>query len=55
MIDRPPEGFPGANPTGRVDIPLGNGPAYVYEKDVQVVGPDVYGLDADHDGLGCES
>jgi len=33
----------------------GNGPAYVYEKDVQVVGPDVYGLDADHDGLGCES
>jgi hypothetical protein len=33
----------------------GNGPWYVQEKDVRVVGPDVFGLDADHDGYGCES
>ena len=31
----------------------GNGPAYV-RGPVQVVGRDVYGLDADHDGIGCE-
>jgi hypothetical protein len=31
----------------------GNGPAYV-QGPVKVVGPDVYGLDADHDGIGCE-
>jgi resuscitation-promoting factor RpfB len=31
----------------------GNGPAYVHGT-VQVVGKDIYGLDADHDGLGCE-
>lgn len=31
----------------------GNGPAYV-RGPVQVVGKDVYGLDADHDGVGCE-
>jgi hypothetical protein len=31
----------------------GNGPAYV-EGPVQVVGRDIYGLDADGDGLGCE-
>ena len=30
----------------------GNGPAYVGR--VTVVGPDVYGLDKDHDGIGCE-
>jgi hypothetical protein len=30
----------------------GNGPAYTGT--VQVVGPDVYGLDNDHDGIGCE-
>ena len=31
----------------------GNGPAYV-RGPVQVVGRDIYGLDADHDGIGCE-
>jgi hypothetical protein len=31
----------------------GNGPAYV-EGPVKVVGTDIYGLDADHDGIGCE-
>ena len=30
----------------------GNGPAYVGR--VTVVGPDVYGLDRDNDGIGCE-
>lgn len=30
----------------------GDGPAYVGR--VLVVGPDVYGLDRDHDGVGCE-
>jgi micrococcal nuclease len=34
----------------------GNGPAYVYETDIQVIGDDVYGLDGnDNDGIGCES
>ncbi len=33
----------------------GNGPVYVYEKNFRVVGPDVYGLDSDHDGIACES
>jgi micrococcal nuclease len=32
----------------------GNGPHYVDEKNFRVVGPDEYGLDADHDGVGCE-
>jgi len=31
----------------------GNGPAYV-RGPVQVIGRDIYGLDADHDGVGCE-
>jgi hypothetical protein len=31
----------------------GNGPSYV-KGPVRVTGTDVYGLDADHDGLGCE-
>jgi hypothetical protein len=31
----------------------GNGPAYV-RGPVQVVGTDVYGLDSDNDGIGCE-
>jgi hypothetical protein len=30
----------------------GNGPAYV-QGPVQVVGTDIYKLDADHDGIGC--
>ena len=33
----------------------GNGPHYVREKDIGVVGRDVFGLDADGDGLGCDS
>ncbi|CAN5187153.1 hypothetical protein BH09PAT3_BH09PAT3_3900 [soil metagenome] len=31
----------------------GNGPAYVYGV-VTVIGTDIYGLDANHNGLGCE-
>jgi hypothetical protein len=31
----------------------GNGPAYV-EGPVEVIGVDIYGLDADNDGIGCE-
>lgn len=31
----------------------GNGPAYV-RGPVRVVGPDVYGLDRDGDGVGCD-
>jgi hypothetical protein len=32
----------------------GNGPKYV-KGPVAVIGDDIYGLDADHDGVGCES
>ena len=32
----------------------GNGPRYV-QGPITVTGPDIYGLDADHDGIGCES
>lgn len=31
----------------------GNGPAYV-RGPVKVIGTDIYGLDSDHDGIGCE-
>lgn len=31
----------------------GNGPSYV-QGPVRVIGSDVYGLDTDHDGIGCE-
>jgi hypothetical protein len=31
----------------------GNGPAYTGQ--VRVIGPDVYGLDNDGDGIGCEA
>lgn len=31
----------------------GNGPAYV-QGPVYVVGVDIYGLDRNHDGVGCE-
>jgi hypothetical protein len=31
----------------------GNGPAYVTGP-IRVIGPDVYGLDSDNDGVGCE-
>lgn len=33
----------------------GNGPDYTTAKNFQVVGPDEYGLDSDHDGIACES
>jgi len=33
----------------------GDGPHYVQEKDIQVVGSDPYRLDSDGDGVGCES
>jgi hypothetical protein len=32
----------------------GNGPAYV-QGPVRVIGTDIYGLDADGDGIGCDS
>lgn len=32
----------------------GNGPAYVTGP-VRVVGRDIYRLDSDHDGIGCEN
>ncbi len=32
----------------------GNGPAYV-RGPVYVIGRDIYGLDTDHDGVGCEN
>ncbi len=31
----------------------GNGPEYV-DGPVTVIGDDIYGLDRDHDGIGCE-
>ena len=46
-------------PTGFSDVDCaggsGNGPGYVSGKRFQVVGPDVYGLDNDSDGVACES
>jgi len=32
----------------------GNGPWYVKEKNIRVVGPDVFDLDRDGDGIGCD-
>ncbi|MBU2982792.1 excalibur calcium-binding domain-containing protein [Lentibacter algarum] len=32
----------------------GNGPAYV-RGPVRVIGKDIYGLDRDNDGIGCEN
>ena len=44
-------------PTGFSDVDCaggsGNGPGYVSGKRFQVVGPDVYGLDNDGDGVAC--
>ena len=46
-------------PTGFSDVDCGggsgNGPGYISAKNFQVVGPDVYDLDADGDGIACES
>jgi hypothetical protein len=33
----------------------GDGPHYVHENNIEVVGPDEFGLDSDKDGIGCES
>ncbi len=45
-------------PTGFSDVDCaggsGNGPGYVSAKRFQVVGPDVYRLDSDGDGVACE-
>ncbi len=32
----------------------GDGPVFAHTKNIRVVGPDEYRLDADNDGLGCE-
>jgi len=46
-------------PTGFSDVDCaggkGNGPGYVNAKNFRVVGADVYGLDANGDGVACES
>jgi micrococcal nuclease len=46
-------------PTGFSDVDCaggsGNGPGYVSGKRFAVVGPDVYGLDSDRNGVACES
>lgn len=46
-------------PTGFSEVDCaggsGKGPGYVSTKNFQVVGPDVYGLNADEDGIGCVS
>jgi len=46
-------------PTGFSDVDCaggkGNGPGYVTAKNFRVVGADVYGLDANGDGVACES
>jgi len=36
------------------DCAGGSGDGPCYTGTVRVVGPDVYGLDRDHDGIGCE-
>ncbi|MBC7303650.1 MAG: hypothetical protein H5T78_22215 [Nocardia sp.] len=41
--------------TSDVDCEGGNGNGPSYTGPVRVIGPDDYGLDADNDGLGCES
>jgi hypothetical protein len=45
-------------PVGVSDVDCGggsgDGPAYVWVKNFRVVGPDVYRLDADNDGIACE-
>jgi hypothetical protein len=33
----------------------GNGPWYVKEKNIRVVGPDVFDLDRDGNGIGCQT
>jgi hypothetical protein len=38
-----------------VDCAGGSGDGPYYTGRVKVVGPDVYGLDRDGDGIGCES
>lgn len=49
--------YGGCVPNDPVDVDCaggsGNGPSYV-RGPIQVIGADVYGLDADHDGIACE-
>lgn len=49
--------YSGCVPNDPVDVDCaggsGNGPSYV-RGPVQVIGSDVYRLDTDHDGIGCE-
>jgi len=40
--------------TSDVDCEGGSGNGPVYTGTVRVIGPDEYGLDPDHDGVGCE-
>jgi micrococcal nuclease len=46
-------------PTGYSDVDCaggtGDGPGFVSTKRFQVVGPDVYGLDGNNDGIACQS
>ncbi len=59
----PPQQSGGCDPNYSGCVPIasdvdcaggsGNGPAYV-SGPVNVIGSDIYGLDADHDGVGCE-
>lgn len=60
---KPTKKEPGCHPNYEPCVPIdvdvdcaggrGDGPSYVTGP-VRVIGPDVYGLDADHDGIGCE-
>lgn len=60
---RPTKKEPGCHPNYEPCVPIdtdvdceggtGDGPSYV-RGPIKVIGPDVYGLDRDHDGIGCE-
>lgn len=62
---RPPEPSSGCHPSyAGACVPIdddvdcnrsANGPSYVDARNFHVVGPDVYRLDADNDGIACES
>jgi hypothetical protein len=60
-VAEPPKGKCDPNYSGCVPVASdvdcaggsGNGPAYV-QGPIQVIGKDIYGLDADHDGTACE-
>jgi hypothetical protein len=60
---RPTKKEPGCHPNYDPCVPIdvdvdceggkGDGPSYV-RGPIRVIGPDVYDLDRDHDGIGCE-